>query len=95
MRGREVGGEGFGLGTTDVTNQTLSVHGPPHGPAPVEPRRLIPEGPLLVRGLALLAVTAAAILGMTAAIQKAGWLCVKDGNNQFTNPPIGAAKPTG
>ena len=51
-------------------------HGPPHGPATVEPRRLIPEGPLLVRGLALLAVTAAAILGLAAAIQKAGWLAI-------------------
>ena len=51
-------------------------HGLPHEPAPAEPRRLLPERPLLVRGLALLAITVAALAGLVGAVNRAGWLPV-------------------
>lgn len=49
-------------------------HGMPHDPAPPEPRRLIPERPMLIRGLALMALAVAALLAAFSSIQKAGWL---------------------
>jgi hypothetical protein len=49
-------------------------HGAPHEPAPPEPRRLIPEGPLLIRGLGLVAVAAAFGWLAAASLQKGGWL---------------------
>ena len=51
-------------------------HALPHEQAPPEPRRLIPERPMLVRGLALLAVAAAAVFALGGAVQKVGWLAV-------------------
>lgn len=51
-------------------------HEPPHEPAPLEARRLIPERPLLVRGLALLAIAVAALAGIVGSFQKAGWLAI-------------------
>lgn len=54
-------------------------HGLPHEPAAPEQRRLIPERPLLVRGVALLAMALAALFGLFGlfgATQKAGWLAI-------------------
>lgn len=51
-------------------------HGLPHEPAAPEQRRLIPERPMLVRGVALLAVALAALFGLFGATQKAGWLAI-------------------
>lgn len=48
-------------------------HGMPHEPAPPEPKRLLPERPMLIRGLALMALAVAALLGAIGSIQKAGW----------------------
>ncbi|MEP6872196.1 MAG: hypothetical protein ABI939_10160 [Anaerolineaceae bacterium] len=56
--------------------QPLEGHGLPHEPAPAEPRRLIPERPLLVRGVALLALALAAVFGLLGAARKAAWLGV-------------------
>jgi len=45
----------------------------PHKPAPPEPRRLLPETPLLIRGLGLAALAAA--LGVKADLaHRASWL---------------------
>lgn len=52
----------------------------PHEPAEPEPRRLIPEGPLLLRGLALAAVALAA-----------GWLGVASVQKSWLFAPMGAA----
>ena len=51
-------------------------HGSPDEPASSEPRRLIPERPMLVHGLALLALAVAALAGLGGAAQKAAWLGV-------------------
>ena len=56
--------------------QPSEGHGPPHEPAPPEPRRLVPERPMLVRGLALLAIAFAAVFGLLGAAHKAAWLGV-------------------
>ena len=45
----------------------------PHKPAPPEPKRILPEGPLLVRGLGLAAL--AVVLGVTGMrTLRASWL---------------------
>ena len=49
-------------------------HAPPHEPAPPEARRLVPEGPLLLRGLALVAVAVASLAALVAIFQKAALL---------------------
>ncbi len=51
-------------------------HGLPHEPAPPEPRRLVPERPMLVRGLALLALAVAALAALIGVFQKAAVLGV-------------------
>ena len=45
----------------------------PHKPAPPEPRRIVPEWPLLSRGLALAAVGLGAFAGW-ATLARRGWL---------------------
>lgn len=47
-------------------------HGMPHEPAPPEPRRRIPEGPMLVRGLGLMALAVVALLLALGSVRKAG-----------------------
>ena len=51
-------------------------HGLPHEPSPPEPRRLIPERPMLVRGVALLAIAVAALASLFGATQKTRWFGV-------------------
>lgn len=47
-------------------------HGMPHEPAPPEPRRRIPEGPMLVRGLGLMALAVVALLLALGSVRRAG-----------------------
>ena len=44
----------------------------PHKPAPPEPKRLIPEWPMLWRGLALAAASVVCLVGGGAAIRRLG-----------------------
>jgi hypothetical protein len=46
----------------------------PHEPAEPEPRRLMPDAAMLVRGLGLGAIAAAGFAGAVALVQKGGWL---------------------
>lgn len=53
------------------------VHGQgdaPHPPAPAEPRKIIPEWPLLWRGLAFLGLSVGTVALAVASLQKGGWL---------------------
>lgn len=56
--------------------QPAGGHGYPHEPASPEQRRLIPERSMLVHGAALLAMAVAAVFGILAAAQKAGWFAI-------------------
>ncbi|MEO6397760.1 MAG: hypothetical protein ABIP13_04780 [Tepidiformaceae bacterium] len=56
--------------------QPPAGHGLPHESAPAEPRRLLPELPLLLRGLALLAIAVGALAGLVGAVHRAGWLAL-------------------
>jgi hypothetical protein len=47
---------------------------PVHEPAPPEKRRLVADAGMFVRGLGLTVLAAAAFVGMTASVQKLGWL---------------------
>jgi len=46
----------------------------PHDPAPPEPRHLIPERAMLVRGLGLAGFAAATSWAAISAARKGGWL---------------------
>ena len=49
-------------------------HGWPHEPAPPEPRHLLPERSMLIRGVTLLALAIGALIAAVGSVQKAGWL---------------------
>lgn len=49
-------------------------HEMPHEPAPPEPRHILPDRQMLIRGLALLALAIGALVAAVSSVQKAGWL---------------------
>ena len=53
---------------------TLDPHALPHEPAPEEPRQLIPEWPLLVRGLLLAGAAAISVMAAWKTARASAWL---------------------